>query len=95
MRTTTLNIAIWLCGTLLCVAGVSHGAETSPKLTAHLKGNPQADLNKDGVLTEAEWKTFRKQKRDAARSAPAPTGEPDLPLTDFEEGHISRLKPGG
>lgn len=67
---------------LLAVAGAGRSEErtsaSNRQLEALLKRFPEADANKDGVLTEAEARAYRRQNRpqgnaDAQRDRPTPT----------------------
>ena len=66
---------------LLASVSLSYGETTDPRLQKILARFPEADLNKDGILTREEADTFRAQmqkkwkSKAAARRGPKPSGK--------------------
>jgi len=57
-------IAFLVLTSSLCFAQEEFTSENHPKLKQKLRSNPELDLNKDGILTDAE---YRKSKEDRRR----------------------------
>ena len=71
-RTTMFRLFFLLLFSLSFCETIAQRVPTQQQLERLLEQNSNADLNKDGKLTELEFKTFRKQQRRAELVGEAP-----------------------
>lgn len=65
-------------------------SENEPRLQRALKLYPEADTNKDGVLTEAEARAYLKQRQGGKAVAAKPAAGPEPTFADVKYGPYER-----